>query len=95
MSILVNRDTRVICQGITGKDRPSRPGRGHHAGALRRSEIDMSSVGRPNYLIMVRAPWTESMIEIRTLLTEIPRGSIHPPAFARGSMSSLRLAPGS
>ncbi len=61
----------------------------------RRNEVVMSSVGHPNQIIIVRVPGTESMIEIRPLLTEIQRGSVHPPAVARGLVSSLRLAPGS
>ena len=61
----------------------------------RRSEVVMSFGGHPTHIIIVRVPWTESMIEIRPLLTEIPRGSVHPPAFARGSVASLRLSPGS
>ena len=52
----------------------------------------MRSVGRPNQIFMVRVSGTESMIEIRPPLTEIPRGSVHPPAFARGLVASLRLA---
>jgi hypothetical protein len=52
----------------------------------------MSFVGTPDQIIIVSTRWAESMIEIRPLLTEIPRASLRLQVVARDSVASLRLA---